>query len=127
MSGLPTPRVLADLDCGALNLPAKLQRCDYFLVTEDNDSSLVAPIELKGGRVRGSEVAAQLQQGAKAAEKWLPPGASFRLVPILVHRRGIHKHELKHLRGTKIRLRGRQAQTVLIRCGAPLKRALDQA
>ena len=127
MNGLPGSRVLVDLDCGALHLPKRSQRCDFVYFDETNGSQRVAPIELKNGGFSGSSVAGQLQEGATIADKWIPSGTLFRLIPVLVHGRGARKHEYERLRAVKISLRGHKAQAVLIRCGASLKSALDRA
>ena len=127
MEGLPASHVLVDLDCDALGLPKTGQRSDYVYVDEDTDSSRVATIELKGGGFNSRAVLGQLQGGADIASKWLPSGRSFRLVPVLVHGKGIRKPDRKALRATKIRLRDREAQAVLIHCRAPLKSALERA
>ena len=126
MGGLPASRVLVDLDCEALNLPGGMQRCDFVYFDEDKGSSRVAPIELKSGSFDGREVRAQLQGGATVADGWIPQGTRFRLIPVLVHRRRMHKREYERLRKDKISLRGQTALAVLMRCGEPLKIALDR-
>ena len=125
MAGLPASRVLVDLDCSALHLPTGGQRCDYVYFDETDGMQRVAPIELKGGGFSGSSVAGQLQGGATIADKWIPRGTSFRLVPILVHGKGARKKEYERLRASKVSLRGHRAQAILIRCSAPLTTALD--
>ncbi len=124
MEGLPSPRILVDLDCDDLRLPEGRQRCDYVYFDGDRASSRVVLIELKKGAVKGSEVLGQLQEGANIAEKWIPPGTAFRLHPVVVHGKGVHKQEMKLLRNRRIRLRDRTAQALLMRCGGSLKSVL---
>lgn len=127
MQGGPTPRVIVDLDCRTLEIPRDRKLCDYLFVGEENNTAWVAPIELKGGRFKADEVVEQLQGGANVANTWLPSGNSFKFVPVLVHGPGVHKKDYETLRRRKIRLHGREGQTVLIRCGNTLREALDKA
>ena len=124
LDGLPTDHVLIDLDCDALSIPPGSKRCDYVFVGGDEDAMWVAPIELKSGSFKGGSVAKQLQGGANAAEGWLPPGKSFRFVPVLVHGKGVHRREYKRLNESKIKMRGLTRQTKLIKCGGLLTTAL---
>ena len=126
MDGVPDPHVVVDLDCEPLGL-LEQKRCDLLFVGEDDDEAWVAPIELKSGRFTGYQVVKQLQGGAEAADGWLPAGSTFRFVPVLAHGREVHRRDLKALRSKKITLRDHTRQTVLMRCGEPLRRVLEQA
>ena len=76
-------RLVVDLDCEDLGLISKT-RCDYLLVSEERESKVVAPLELKGGKVMSvSHVARQLRGGAQFAANLLPQSFDFRFVPIL--------------------------------------------
>lgn len=117
--------VLVNVDCSALKIPRDQYRCDYVLVAEVNHTLIVAPIELKSGHFQGDHVVLQLQAGATLANRWLPPGAAFRLVPILAHKReSIHPVDLRALREQKIALRDSDMQAVLVSCGASVHDAL---
>lgn len=117
-----------NVDCNALNIPKDQYRCDYVLVAEINREYFVSPIELKSGHFRGSHVVLQLQAGASLVNRWLPPGAAFRLVPILAHQReSIHPVELRALREQKIALRDNDMQAVLVRCGTSAHEALSKS
>ena len=124
LNGAPRLRVIVDMDCKALQIPSARKRCDYLFVGEENTVSWVVPMELKKGRFKAKDVVGQLRGGARTAEKWLPPGGSFQFVPVLVHGRRIHPEERKLLRSTKIKLRGQERQTELLRCGGKLKEVL---
>ena len=126
MDGVPDPHVVVDLDCEPLGL-LEQKRCDLLFVGEDDDEAWVAPIELKSGRFTGYQVVKQLQGGADAADGWLPAGSAFRFVPVLAHGREVHRRDLKALRSKKVTLRDHTRQTVLMRCGEPLKEVLEQA
>ena len=126
LKGIAKTRVVVDLDCDALDLPPEGKRCDYLIAGEESDAAWVAAVELKGGAFKAGPVVEQLQGGADAADQWLPAGSGFQFVPVLAHRKGVHKKDQKTLRSRKIRLRGQERQAVLIRCGQELGMALPQ-
>ncbi len=123
MEGAPANRVLVDLDCDNLDIAwgDGDKYCDYLFIGEEKVTAYVAPIELKGGSFRASEVIEQLQGGANAADKWLPPGDAFQFVPVLVHGKGINREDLKKLRRAKIKLRKHEPAPFLIRCKSKSK------
>ena len=124
LKGAPPNRLIVDMDCEALGLTNKT-RCDYLFVSEGDKTTWVAPIELKGGKVGSvTRVANQLRGGAKLAAELLPPGLAFRFVPILAHKKPIHRLDLKQLRREKIKLRGSVRMIETVRCGDPLIKAL---
>ena len=124
LKGAPKKRVIIDMDCEALPIPANKKRCDYLFVGEDPNTTWVIPIEMKSGGLRASEVLGQLEEGVRVANMWLPQGNSFQFVPVLAHGKGIHRNELKILRSKEIQLRRQKKKIMLIKCGAPLKNAL---
>ena len=124
LNGAPPNRLIVDMDCEALGLTNKT-RCDYLFLSEGDKTTSVAPIELKGGKVGSiTRVANQLRGGAKLAAKLLPPGLAIRFVPVLAHKRSIHRVDLKKLRKEKIKLRGIVQMIETVRCGDPLTKAL---
>ena len=124
LKGAPTTRLLVDMDCTALEIPNRENRCDYFFVGEDRSTTWVVPIELKSGRLKATQVLDQLEGGVRAVEPWLPQGITFQLVPVLAHGKAIHRIELKKLHSAKIQLRGQPRQIEIIRCGEALKQKL---
>ena len=127
LKGIAKTRVVVDLDCDALDLAPEGKRCDYLVVGEESDAAWVAAVEHKGGAFKAGPVVEQLQGGADAAGQWLPAGSGFQFVPVLAHGKGVHKRDQRTLRSRRIRLRGQEKQTVLIRCGQELRKALPQA
>ena len=125
MSDGPSNRAIIDMDCEAIVEPGR-KRCDYLLIGADDTATYVAPIELKSGRFTGRTVVEQLQAGAHIADRWLPPSGSFRFVPTLAHRRGVHREELRHLRQEKVAMRDKKQQVIAIRCGDPIAAALHR-
>ena len=124
LKGTPKTRVFVDMDCDALKIPDRRKRCDYLFIGEEGLTTWVAPIELKSGGLKATEVLGQLEGGAGLADGWLPQGIAFQFVPILAHGKTIHRNDLKVLRSRKIQLRGQRKVTVLIKCGDPLTKAL---
>ena len=44
------------MDCDALKIPRQQKRCDYLFIGEEETATWIAPIELKSGRLRATEV-----------------------------------------------------------------------
>ena len=126
MKGAPAQWIVVDLDCGDLQ-PALCseRRCDYLFIGKEGKASWVSPVEMKSGGFKAAEVIDQLQGGASAADALLPGGMPFQFVPVLAHGGGVHRWQRDRFRSGKIHLRGQTRQVVLIRCGGPLKTALD--
>lgn len=124
LAGMSAHHVMVDVDCSALPLPTDAKRCDFLFVSEHNDRTWIALIELKRGTFSAGAVAAQLQGGAALADRWLPDESRFEFAPVVAHGRGIRQETLKALRKVAVRLRGITRRPKLIRCGAPLREAL---
>ena len=122
----PAQRLIVDLDCLTLPIPASQKRCDYLFIGEQDNTAWVVPIELKGGRFTGTDVVKQLQGGSNLAHAWLAPGSPFQFVPVLAHRGSVHRHDLNKLRYKKINLRGQGKQIKLLRCGDKLINVLRE-
>ena len=121
-------RVVVDLDCEALCIPPDRKRCDYLFFEEKGARSWVIPIELKSGSFNGAAVVDQLQGGADVADAWLPQGACFQFVPLLVHgAKVVRKNDRTALRSGKVGLRGKIKQVKLSRCGGKLRDVLDRS
>ena len=125
LNDAPAQRLIVDLDCATLPIPANQKRCDYLLIGEQDNTAWVVPIELKGGGFTGAEVVKQLQGGSNVAHAWLPLGSPFQFVPVLAHRGSVHRHDLNKLRYKKINLRGQGKRIKLLRCREKLKKALS--
>ena len=124
LNGTPTNRLIIDMDCEALEMTTET-RCDYLFVSEDDDTTWVAPIELKGGKAGSvSRVANQLRRGTTLAAELLPESLAIQFVPVLAHKKSIHKVDLKKLRKEKIRLRNNVGMIRIVKCGTPLVKAL---
>ena len=78
LEGAPKTRLLVDMDCDALNIPNQQKRCDYLFIGEEGNTTWIAPIELKSGGLKATEVLEQLEGGVREVESWLPRGVSTR-------------------------------------------------
>ena len=124
LAGTPLERLIIDMDCKALGLNNKT-RCDYLFVSEQDKTTWVAPIELKGGKVDSvTGVANQLRGGAELAAELLPPDLAFQFIPLLAHKKPIHKNDRTNLRKERIRLRGIVRMIKIVKCGDLLVTAL---
>ena len=120
----PPVRIIVDMDCNALPIPAAEKRCDYLFVGEERNATWVAPIELKSGRLSVSEISEQLEGGTQMANMWLPQGVTLQFAPILAHAKKIHRNDLKRLRAKRLQLRGQRKGITVIKCGDQLTKAL---
>ena len=124
MDNAPEPYVLIDMDCREFSLSQNARRCDFIFFSDGGN--LVAPIELKAGKPRASELVNQLQAGAQFAEGIVPQGAKVRLVPVAVYGGRAHRSEINKLseKSSQIRFRGKSTTIELLKCGRPLVDAL---
>ncbi len=118
MTGLPSCRIIVDIDRAFPEHGMEGQRCDFVLFLPCTGGNLLAvPIELKSGRVDVSQAAKQLQGGAAFIERFAPKTSTCR--PILFHGKGIHSKELEDLNRAKIKFRGLSLTIKKVRCNRP--------
>lgn len=74
LTGLPTDRVVVDMDAVFPSGQRGQKQCDYviFFLNTPEDTCFAVPIELKRGAIKGAR--AQLQQGADFAARYVPRG-----------------------------------------------------
>ena len=96
LNDAPSVRLLIDMDCDALEIPRQQKRCDFLFIGEEATTTWIAPIELKSGRLRATDVLDQLEGGLRVLDPSLPQGISFQLVPVLAHGKSIHPQDLKN-------------------------------
>lgn len=122
LSGVPSPRLIFDVDKA---LPSTSVRCDFilFLLLENEEKIIVAPIELKSGSVDVSETIKQLMEGASIAHRKAPDASC---VPILIHGKSIHKSQRDKLIKARIKFGNKQLTIKTARCADKqnLKKAL---
>ena len=73
LDDLPDLFILVDMDHKkAPTLSEEEKKCDYIFIGDKDDAVWVAPLELKGGKFKASEVVEQLQSGARVADHIVP-------------------------------------------------------
>ena len=126
----PSPHLLIDMDCRALEIPPDRGRCDFLFVgcEETGGAGWVVPLELKSGSPRAAEIVKQLRAGARFAEARIPAQHEPVFLPVAVYGGKLHRAEsdkLKKSRNT-VPFRGKTYEITLMRCNAPLKNALSR-
>ena len=124
----PQPHLIIDLDKPGSPLSQNQTRCDYLFVAEvPSNRDWVVPLELKSGGLDAGKVAAQLQAGARAAEKLVQSGRTIRLRPVLAYGGSMHRAERTAMKKKTnwVRFRDYSEPVRQIRCGSPLTPALS--
>ena len=128
LNDLPDQFILVDMDHGKAPTRSEFgKKCDYIFIGEDNEEAWVAPLELKGGKLKASEVVEQLQSGARVADHILPSAARTRFRPVVAYRRRIHRAEQKRLQSSRVRFRSQERLIKRVKCGTSLMDALNKA
>lgn len=124
LDGIPSNRLIVDLDRPAGPIGIHQRRCDYLFFAEVvAGTDWVAPIELKSGAVKATEVHGQIQSGVLAVERLVPAKMTVRLVPIVAG--SCHKAERMHLGRLKVTFRGAVTRIRLRPCNSPLATAFE--
>lgn len=119
----PEPYVIVDLDTPGSPLGPSDERCDYLFVANAADlAGWVAPLELKRGKFDAGQIADQLQAGAGAAERLVPPNFAVEFRPIAVFGGGTTKAERIEAQKKKnwVRFRGSAREMRLMKSGQKL-------
>ncbi len=98
-----------------------LCECVLFYI-DDNDSLIVVPIELKGGKNAEAEKAVeQLRGGTKFADTCAPKDIATVVYPILFHNH-LSKAEVRRLKQSRSRIQfhGKSYEVKTARCGSKL-------
>ena len=122
LEGIPKGHILIDMDC---YVDSSQVRCDFLFVGRMKIArdEWVIPMELKRGQVKASSVIDQLQAGAKAADRLIPPKANFEFQPVVASGR-IKPEQSRKLRAKKIVFRGKKFAIRRIECGSSLTTAI---
>ena len=117
---VPRERIIVDADKAFDAHEQQGKRCDFILfVLEGGGKLVVAPIELKSGRVDVSDALEQLQEGAAFAERFAPKALRAACRPVLFHGSKIHPRDRSRLNRGKIRFCGVNLTVKTSRCGKP--------
>ena len=130
LRGAPSPHLLVDMDCNALEIPPGGGRCDFLFVGCEGTrgAGWVVPLELKRGSPRATEIVEQLRAGAQFAEARISTQHKPTFLPVAVYGGKLHRAErdkLKESRNT-VPFRDKTYEIKLMRCNAPLKNALSR-
>ena len=129
LKSAPSTRLIIDMDCKTITKLQTGKNCDYIFIGEDSGATWVVPIELKGGKFKGGDVAKQLQDGIDLAAKWIPSGSLLQFVPILFRpsNKGVHRNEYARLRKAKIKFQHHKCMIEILHCGKPISSALKSS
>lgn len=118
------PRIVIDLDSCEVLVSRNATRCDYIIISEFNGDDWVVPLELKSGKASGSKLVAQLQAGARIAEKLVPDSAKVQFRPVAACK--LTKYERTVIRKVANKVKfGRKGKLIRwISCGSKLEKAL---
>ena len=126
MDGTPSSHLIIDLDCDELGITDET-RCDYVVVFEEDSTTCVVPIELKGGGVSSvTHVIEQLEGGTALVAGLLIQDGISRFVPVLAHKKQIHRRDLIRLRKKKIKLHNHKEMIRTVKCGNKLADVIKQ-
>ena len=89
MTGIPSDRVVIDVEGEFDSRNITEKRCDRLLFYIDGNNLVAAPIELKSGKAEQSEVTEKLQNSLHFAASIVPRTLTTVYRPILFHGRGI--------------------------------------
>ncbi len=123
LNGVPSDRLIVDLDEPGSPLGDAVTRCDYVFIAEDGaGAGWMVPLELTTGPVDADKFARQLQAGASAAERVVPRSESVRFRPVAVYGGGSHIAQRRKLQRNdrKVSFHGVREPIRLMKCGAPL-------
>ena len=123
LNGVPSDRLIVDLDKPGSPLGQADAHCDYVFVAEDGAGACwMAPLELTTGPVDASKFVQQLRAGASAAEQLVPKNAAARFRPIAVYGGGSHIAERRKLqrRDSQVSFHGMREPVRLMKCGMRL-------
>ena len=125
LESLEQPFLLIDMDHKQSPSDRRGGRnCDYIFV--GNEGNLIAPLELKRGKLHAKVVVAQIQAGATVADKIVPRGVRTRFRPVAAYGGTAHRAELRLLTTSRVRFRSQENRIALVRCGTPLLGALQK-
>lgn len=120
LKDVPRERIVVDADKAFEAHGCRGKRCDFILFVLGGGGKLVvAPIELKSGRVDVSGALEQLQEGAAFAERFVPEASGAACRPVLFHGSGIHRMDRSRINHRKIRFREVNITVKTGRCDRP--------
>lgn len=130
LKNAPSPHLLIDMDCSALEIPPDSGRCDFLFVGCEGTrgAGWVVPLELKRGSPSATDVVEQLRAGARFAETQISTQHEPAFLPVAVYGGKLHRAESDKLKRSqnKVSFCGKTYEIKLMRCNTPLKNALSR-
>ena len=124
----PSPHLLIDMDCSALEIPPGSRRCDFLYVGCEGTrgAGRVVPLELKSGspRATDTDIVEQLRAGEQFAQARIPAQHKPTFLPVTVYGGKLHRAESDKLKKSRIPFRGKTYEISLKRCKTPMKNIL---
>ena len=118
LTGIPSPRAIADIDRAFPAQKMEGKRCDFVLFFKGGKDVLFSvPMELKSGDVDASKVVVQLQAGAEFVDRVARNFSNSTCRPILFHGGRLHRKQRGELNRAKVRFRGQALTISTARCG----------
>ena len=120
------PRLFIAIDMDHKKAPVKQNetKCDYIFIGGCKDVFLV-PLELMKGKADATKIVRQLQAGANIAARCIiPKNESVQFQPVAVCGE-YSRQDVRKLRRSRIRFRGKPSNIEPLKCGAPLTNAVD--
>lgn len=136
LTGVPTPRVIVDLECEFEQRKINTKRCDYaiFFINVRQSSLEIILIELKSGTFKTPAIIDQLQNGVDFVNALLEklremPNTSLdefeiKCIPVLFHGKGIDRFQLLQLERAGVRFQNRNIKIRRSKCGEAKNLAL---
>lgn len=121
MVGVPSDRIVIDVDKAFPSNQGTGKRCDRILVygnTAKNRLVMVF-IELKSGTFKATDVSAQLQESVDMFAGLIPQISETTCIPILFHGKGVSKLQGKDLNRAPVRFRNQKFPIRRSKCGMP--------
>ena len=117
MANIPSERVVLDVDLAFPTGKIDTNQCDLILFyIDDTQNNLVSvPMELKGSP-DASKITKQLQAGAHIIDRLVPSTVKTDCVPVMLHRRKIHKAQLKRFKASMVTFRGEEFPINTTKC-----------
>ena len=121
LEGLGNLKLLIDLDKPGAPVSKGLPKCDYLLFCSNKKETFcVAPIEMKSGNAKASEMASQLVAGAKIAMKLISKQPDTKFIPVATYGGRLHKIEKRNFSNKTVTFYDKSYKIVLVRCGSKL-------
>ena len=120
LKDVPRERIVVDADKAFEAHGRGGKRCDFILFVLGGGGKLVvAPIEVKSGRVDVSDALKQLQEGAAFAESFVSEACGAVCRPVLIHGSGIHKADREKFERKKVQFHRVNLAVKTGRCDRP--------